>query len=283
MLGLIGGIVSSVAGGLLQKREAKKARKQSLEDEAQRFMRLREGAEAAGFNPLTALQYGGSGLASHPSGIAPLASTQAIQGVIKSVSDYATGATERQRVRDQLDIDLAKVRLDQAVAQVQAARVPPLGRSAAMSASGRVTGSGPLSTRTGKAIDPRNTNPIAGNREKDILELSNSPGVFEMENAITGGPITIPGDSEPWGIDELATAAIVGGPQVVYNHRKSLTPDSIARKTARGIGSFVSDAFKDAPSNSVAGWLRDHATGKTSSISRPASGWMDNLYGKGHF
>lgn len=282
MFGLIGGIVSSVAGGLLKRRDAKKERQRSLGDDAMRFVRLREGAEAAGFNPLTALEYGGT-IASHPSGVAPLASHQALRGVVQSVSDKVTGRAERERVRDQLEIDLAKVRLDQAIAEVQAARVPALGRASRVSAIGRLTGSGPLSTRTGDAIDPRNTNPIAGNRKKEILELPNTPGVFEIENAVTGGPVTIPGDSEPWGIDELATAVIVGGPQVVANHRKSLTPDALGRSAARGIGSFVSDAFKEAPSNSVAGWLRDHATGKAPSISRPVSGWMDNLYGKGHY
>ena len=46
-------------------------------------------------------------------------------------------------------------------------------------------------------------NPIAPGREVDVLPVPNSPGVFEVDNAATGGPITIPGDTEPWGIDEL--------------------------------------------------------------------------------
>ena len=41
-------------------------------------------------------------------------------------------------------------------------------------------------------------NPIAPGREVDVLPVPNSPGVFEVDNAATGGPITIPGDTEPW-------------------------------------------------------------------------------------
>ena len=35
---------------------------------------------------------------------------------------------------------------------------------------------------------------------------------------MTGGkPITLPGEGEPWGVDELATAALFGLPQMGWN------------------------------------------------------------------
>ena len=34
--------------------------------------------------------------------------------------------------------------------------------------------------------------------------------------------VVLPGDSEPWGVDELASAALVGTPQVVANWASSL-------------------------------------------------------------
>lgn len=38
---------------------------------------------------------------------------------------------------------------------------------------------------------------------------------------MTGGkPITLPGEGEPWGIDELATAAVFGLPQMGWNRIK---------------------------------------------------------------
>lgn len=43
-------------------------------------------------------------------------------------------------------------------------------------------------------------------------------GLIALQNAMTGGEVILPGaDGEPWGIDELATAAILGPPQVAYN------------------------------------------------------------------
>jgi hypothetical protein len=57
-------ILSSIAGaavsGKIAKDEARKLRNQAVADEATRFQRLRKSAEAAGFNPLTALRAGGT-------------------------------------------------------------------------------------------------------------------------------------------------------------------------------------------------------------------------------
>lgn len=72
-------------------------------------------ADKYGFNPLTVLQYGnpaGTGLAA--SGVPPLASVELLTGALKDLSDHYTGADERRRQLDQLNFDLAKIRLDQA-------------------------------------------------------------------------------------------------------------------------------------------------------------------------
>lgn len=52
-------------------------------------------------------------------------------------------------------------------------------------------------------------------REVEQAPIVNTSGAFVLDNVVTdmmGGPVTIPGDSEPWGIEELIpAAAIVAG------------------------------------------------------------------------
>uniref|UniRef100_UPI0025F93377 hypothetical protein n=1 Tax=uncultured Sphingomonas sp. TaxID=158754 RepID=UPI0025F93377 len=61
-------------------------------------------------------------------------------------------------------------------------------------------------------------NSVAPGRKQEIDPVINSPGVFEIQNKATlGMPVTIPGEGEPWGVDELATAVVVGVPQIVGN------------------------------------------------------------------
>lgn len=190
---------------------------------------VRAAAEKYNFNPLTLLQYGQPGGAMvGGGGPAPLASIDLITGGLTELDDWASGDRARRRQADQLEIDLAKLKLDQARSGVLAIgpSVSPLGRRAETIPSGGAIFTKPRATLA-KSVAPRaqaakpsfeEPNAIAPGREKDVVPLSNSPGVFEIQNTLTGGqPITIPGDSEPWGIDELATAVVVGAPQVFDN------------------------------------------------------------------
>lgn len=214
----------------------------------------REAADKTGFNPLTLLAYGQGGgsqlggfanastapsmsfglVGSRPAYNPPppaqlprpsapipaLASIQAISGAdMAEVDDWVSGDSARRRQADQLQIDLARVQLDRARADVYAIGGPSaLGRRTVQAPSGGAVYQGGLSIGSAAAKVGKGAfqypNPVAPGRKKDVMDLPNSPGVFEIDNAITKGPITIPGDSEPWGIDELATAVIIGAPQI---------------------------------------------------------------------
>lgn len=226
MLGLIQGGLSIASGikGLFGKRKEPKQPdiKKNMMDQA-RGARL--AAAEQGFNPLTMLQYGqpgGAGFASGGGEVPVLASIDAITSGLAGVDDILSGDAARRRQADELELDLARLKLDQARSGVM------LASPARPVASGIGAGPSPLGTRP-QTVAQSNTRPAtasgfgpkpawATGRVLDVAPVTNSPGVFEMQNPVTGGkPITIPGEGEPWGIDELATAVVVGAPQVAYN------------------------------------------------------------------
>lgn len=183
----------------------------------------RDASEKYGFNPLTLLQAGaGHGFSQAGGGVPPLASIDAIQDGLRGFDDVLSGDKARRRQADQLEIDLAKVRLDEVRRGVgmsqpsYAPRVPgPItGNRAATVVQSNV--------RAAPAKFSAGENIVAPGRKEDIAPLTNSPGVFEMENTLTGGPITLPGEGEPWGIDELLTAGLIGIPQVLGNYANRL-------------------------------------------------------------
>ena len=66
-----------------------------------------------------------------------------------------------------------------------------------------------------------------------------------MENAITGGPVVIPGEGEPWGVDELATAAVVGVPQIIYNvtaEQEKASRDAAAKAQDKALAELEREA-----------------------------------------
>lgn len=136
-------IGASLLGGLFSRNSAKKARAQALEDEKQKFVRLREAAELGGFNPLTALQYSGAGFGSNtPTGAAPLASIEMVQNAITDFGQIVTGEESKRRAREQLETDLLKIQLDQAnhsAARAVAPGLPSVGRSGVSSTTQAVS------------------------------------------------------------------------------------------------------------------------------------------------
>lgn len=65
----------------------------------------------------------------------------------------------------------------------------------------------------------RSADDVASGRDVEVAPYTSGAGVSEINNNFTGGPVVIPGDDgEPWGLDELGTALLIGGPQVVRNH-----------------------------------------------------------------
>lgn len=214
--------VGSILGGLGGLFGGKKAKERSPYDT---IMSQAAGARAAsvqhGFNPLTLLQAGaGSGFTQIPGSAPPLASVQAITDGLAGLDDEFSGDAARRRQADQLEIDLAKVRLDEAKRGVGIGQ-PGHWDRALPAPSAPLTGNRAAtvvqpSARVVPAKFGAGVNPVAPGRKDDIAPLVNSPGVFEVENQWTPfGPITIPGEGEPWGIDELGTAVGVGVPQIV--------------------------------------------------------------------
>lgn len=236
--GLIKGAIS-IGGGLLQQRSARKAAREernvAVQDDLERFVRLREGAEMAGFNPLTALQYGGTSQGSFPSGVAPLASIGAITGGTQSIADEFTGEAAQRRMRESLETDLAKVRLDQAIAELKAGPSPGLGRSVPQSAVGyqpRRSGIFRQSDDVQRAYVPANEDALAPGRKVDMRDVEDYPGFFRDSNAITdfftgGKPIYLPGSSG--NVDDLTQQGVKLAytlPQVGYHVTRRLSSSS---------------------------------------------------------
>ena len=224
MLGIIQGGLS-IASGLKGLFGSKKTEQPDIR---RNIMEQAQGARLAaaqqGFNPLTMLQYGQPGGAGfNAGGGAPaLASIDAITSGLQGVDDILSGDQARRRQADQLEIDLAKLKLDQARSGVAVASVP---RPAANSVG---AGPSPIGRNTARVAqsNSRDATPNgfgpkpawATGRTLDVAPVTNSPGVFEIQNPWTNDkPITIPGEGEPWGLDELATAVTVGAPQVLRN------------------------------------------------------------------
>lgn len=120
---IIGG-VGNLLGGIFGRKSAKKAaareRAQALEDDRLRFQRTAEAAELGGYNPLTALGLGGSGLGGNmPSGgLAPLTAAAFTQDMIQGVSRELSGEASIERQREQLGLDLAKLQIEQLTADL---------------------------------------------------------------------------------------------------------------------------------------------------------------------
>lgn len=214
MLPLIGAVAPSLIGGLFGMGAAKKARRQALYDARHKFEVLRDAAIRGGFNPLTALQAtGGAGYGAFPSSAPPLASVELLTGALQGAADEITGEAAQRRAADRLNLELAQLRLDQARSGVVAYAPPsaaagigggpsPLGRSASVTA-----------TASGGTV----AGVIFGDRPITEVPVSNTSGGMVVQNGLTAGEIVVPGDSEPWGIDELLSVAVVGAPQIAWN------------------------------------------------------------------
>ena len=140
------------------------------------------------------------------------------------MNDVVSGDAARRRAADQLNLDMAKLKYDQARSGVIA--VGP-NAAASVGQGGSVFGRGNTAqvAQSGGIAQPKlkfgtTPNPVSPERPKDVSKVANTSGVMEIENRHTGGAISIPGDSEPWGLDELGTAVIVGGPQILWNGMK---------------------------------------------------------------
>ena len=237
----IGSLIGGAAGLFSKKKGAPSAR----ENTVKLAQGARQAAERYGFNPLTMLGAGSSMGGGGGGGDAPpLASIQMLTEGLKSVDDAISGDAERRRQADQLQIDLAKVQLEQARSGVIASgstaadsvggSLSPLGaprgthvqktaRAVPARFSASASAAAPAAKPKGKFSQGENSD--APGRKEDIAPLTNSPGFFEIENSWTGGPVSIPGEGEPWGFDEMVTALVFGVPEVMGNHANNVLFD----------------------------------------------------------
>ena len=233
----IGSLIGGVAGLFSKQKGAPSAR----ENTVKLAQGARQASERYGFNPLTMLGAGSSmGGGGGGGGAPPLASIQMLTEGLQSVDDVISGDADRRRQADQLQLDLAKVQLEQARSGVIASgptaadtvggSLSPLGaprgtyvQKSTRAVPARLSASAPVAKPKGKFS--QGENPDAPGRKEDIAPLTNSPGFFEIENSWTGGPVSIPGEGEPWGADEMGTALVFGFPEVMGNHANNVLFD----------------------------------------------------------
>lgn len=184
-----------------------------------------KGARAAskeyGFNPLTMMQYGQTAGAVGGGGAPPLASWDFMAQALTGIEKELNGDADRERAADQLNLDLAKLRVDQARSGVAA--VPnnaassfggpsPVGRNTAtVSGSAGVPVSGVSFGLLGDFL--------ASGYKADVRPVPVTSGIFTVNNGVSGGPVAIAGDEgEPWGLSELVSFGVQAVPQMAYNH-----------------------------------------------------------------
>lgn len=202
-------------------------RANSLEDIDQSMVRARAAAENAGYNPLTAMGFAGANASPSSAvgargAVAKLASPSIIGNLVSGVADVVTSIeaqdAQEKRATDQLKRVAGEKNLSRTpkAASIYAKTKKASATSAIPKAAG-------VATLGAKAANPQDNEftpapvSLAPGRNVEAIDVANTSGVFAINNRFTGNEdIIIPGDSEPWGIDELATAAIVGGPQLLY-------------------------------------------------------------------
>lgn len=212
------GATASLAGGLIDKGQRNK--ELAMQDPAY----IRERAEAAGFNPLTVLNSGAlAGLNYSPT----FGDSIARAGAIVTDTMLESQALEVQRGRLEVERqNLERLRKQTMLtvnrggiyAQDRQANRPdsPAGVFAPADFLARDRQSEPL--EFGFEAET-----VAPGRVVRTEPYSNIPGVVGIDNPLTGGAVVLPGNDEPWGVDELATAILLGTPQVAANHMKNQT------------------------------------------------------------
>lgn len=192
---LIGGIANRADQRSADRRAAQE-RETALADDANRFVRLRDGAVAAGFNPLTALQYGGTttGL---PGGVGPVLSTsQFWEAGARAATDEWTGAAAQRRETQRLQNRLTELAIEGAEAELRS------GVNASGYASSAASGYGSAAALSGGG----QTFTAGENRQVRIAgyDVAHMPGYSDTEDVET-----VYGDLVSWlyGAGRLAVDA----------------------------------------------------------------------------
>lgn len=201
-LGILGG-VTSVLGGL-----GSLGNKPKNVNSGQNLMHLAQGAREAadkyGFNPLTLLNAGAGTSGYQIGGTPPLASVEILTGGLKGLEDEVSGDASRRRAADQLNLDMARLKFDQARSGVAVAPV----------SAANAVGPSPLGNRP-LQVYPANGSVHGGGRgfNSDVPVSSRAGG------RQSGGqhlPVDSRGDPVDYAANP-ATRLVVGGVQVNPN------------------------------------------------------------------
>ena len=181
----------------------------------------REAGEKYGFNPLTLLGLGGAGVGSLAAAGPPLASFDMISGGLRSLAEERSGESEQRRVRAGFENDMLKLEID----RLKGGGSVRAGVGSVRSVSGRNIAVGNKSVLPPLAINPdlgMTPSKMTAGRDVQVMRTANTGGFFDMENNWSRGPLSILGDSEPWGFDEMLGAVPQVLPQLAINYGKSL-------------------------------------------------------------
>ena len=217
----------ALLGGALGLIGASKQRKeQRATNEANRPVNQVREWEAAGINPLFGISSGGY----IPHQAAQIGDAYATAGARFGQAIDARRAEklaetelkqENTKLREKLD-ELATPRVPSYMVQYGGALpLPGLGGTNAETRQNADRRSGlvsPVSGDSRSSTGIGSTADVAPGREVEVAPYSSGPGLTEINNIGTSGGIVVPGsDGEPWGIDEVATAVVIGGPQWLWN------------------------------------------------------------------
>lgn len=173
---------------------------------------IRDRAEAAGFNPLV---FAGPGTGT---GYAPVMGNALSNALMSTGELLSGGIAQAESLKLQKSaLEIEKQRLEKLVAKTTLRpNVPGLYGGSNVNSSKTTRR---LSDPVGDGTALGGTQWIAPGRPVKNESYSSGPGLTEVQNKVTGKQgIVVPGaDGEPWGIDELATAVVVGLPQMIYN------------------------------------------------------------------
>jgi hypothetical protein len=175
-----GSIAGAVIGGLFQAKAAKEQRKQAIADQEQQFVRMRDAAEKAGFNPLTALRLtGGQGFG----GLPTFSKYAAFGNVAMGITDAFIN-----RPIDKYNKEIRELELEQRRADLEIAKqtLGAMSKATAMGITGSNKGNNPEATNSRTAITtPLGTTTPANVSDAEAVEQRYGDIAQEIYGATT--------------------------------------------------------------------------------------------------
>lgn len=213
------GLVSGLLGGRSARKAYARQRADMLEDRLNTGVHAVQAAERSGFNPLTMLgAMGATNLGVQMGDTAPpLASVQLMTNALEQGMSELTGEASQKRARSELELDLAKLRLEREKVEGQQAalRQSDSFHSATQLGKG-IAGKVPGQPWVNKKLGLYEPGTSAG-REVDVVPQSNKSGFSTYENNWTGGPIYVLGEDFDGDISSMIMAAPQAAPQIGAN------------------------------------------------------------------